>query len=91
MTGGLSGDLHVPRVLILLAVVGVGYGMNELAPGVLQAVLLLLIAYVVLTNADRAKGLINSVPRGLGRAYRPRGAATTASSSSTSSDVHQTA
>lgn len=62
-------DPQLPRIVGILAAVGLALALNEYAPGTLQAVLLLIVLYAVLTNVPRVQELIGTVPATLRRGY----------------------
>jgi len=62
---------QMPRILVLVAVAGLALAANRYAPGVLQAVLALVVLYVLLTHVAPAVGLVNQAPAFLGRGFAP--------------------
>jgi hypothetical protein len=63
----------VPRVVpIALAIAGLLYARRAF-PGAVEAVILLLLVYLLATNVDRAAALVGAVPASLSTALRPSG------------------
>lgn len=62
---------QVPRAVALLAVIGLAIVGNRYSPGILQAVLALVVLYVALTHSDRVLGLVGQGPSSLARAFHP--------------------
>jgi hypothetical protein len=60
---------HVPRVVALLAVVGLAIAANRFWPGTLQAVIALVVLYVALTHSSELLGLVGMAPAGLASAF----------------------
>jgi hypothetical protein len=64
--------LHTPRIVGLLATVGLLVWVNRTAPRIVPAVLGILVLYAALANIDRVTALIGSFQGSLDRLYRPR-------------------
>lgn len=63
----------VPRIVPLaLAVAALLYARRAF-PGIVEAVILLLLVYLLATNVDRAADLARTLPGALSTAYRPGG------------------
>lgn len=61
--------VRLPRILSLLAVVGVLWYVNSTAPRIVPSVLLLLLLYVALTNITRVEALFGSLEASIVRGF----------------------
>lgn len=67
----MPASTRVPRVVGLLFLVAVLYGLNQVAPRILPAILGLLVLYAAVTNVGRAEALIGSIDASLGGLIQP--------------------
>ena len=62
---------HVPRIIQLLAAIGLLVWVNREAPRILPAMLALVVLYVALTNVERAEELVGMAEDSLARLIHP--------------------
>jgi len=65
------GEAHVPRILPLIAVLGLLTWAHGRAPDVVNAILILILLYVVLDNPDRSESLLTQAEQSLARIVHP--------------------
>lgn len=63
--------MSVPPILRILAFVAVLAALNSRLPGLVPRILLLVAAYLVLTNGPKVAELIGAVPAGLSKLAGP--------------------
>lgn len=61
--------VRVPRILSLLAFVGLLWYVNATAPRIVPAILVLLALYAALTNTDRVQALFASASASVARGF----------------------
>lgn len=62
----------LPRIVPLLAFVGLFWYVNVAAPRILPGILVLLVLYAALTNTDRVALLFGSAERSVATRFKPR-------------------
>lgn len=70
-SGAIGTVTRVPRILSLLAFVGILWYVNQSAPRVVPAVLGLIVLYVALTHVGRVSALFGSAETSVATAFAP--------------------